>query len=123
MVVDADGKIIGDIPNLNGTHGAEIVPDLGRGFSSNGRSNSVTIFDLKTLAPISEGNLPMADGPDGFMYDPMSKRVFVFNARSHDASAIDAKTGEGAGTVPPTGKLEAAQTDAMGHAGANIEHK
>src|ERR1700680_1560846 len=80
MVVDADGKILGDIPNLKGTHGAEIVPDIGRGFSSNGRSNSVTIFDLKTLAPISEVNLPVANGPDVFMYDPMSQRVFVFNA-------------------------------------------
>src|SRR6202163_1872371 len=91
MVVDSDGKILGDIPNLNGTHGAQIVPDLGRGFSSNGRSNSVTIFDL--------------------------------NARSHDASAIDATTGEVAGTVPLTGKPEAAQTDGMGHAWVNIEDK
>src|SRR5690348_5664783 len=86
MVVDADGKVVGDIPNLKGTHGAQIVPDLGRGFSSNGQSNSVTIFDLKTLAVINEVNLPMANGPDGFMYDPSSKRVFVFNARSHDRS-------------------------------------
>src|ERR1700687_4127037 len=123
MVVDADGKIIGDIPNLKGTHGAQLVPDLGRGFSSNGQSNSITIFDLKTLAVINEVNLPAANGPDGFMYDPSSKRVFVFNARSHDASAIDAKTGEVAGTVPLTGKPEAAQTDGMGHAWVNIEDK
>ena len=54
MVVDADGKVVGDIPNLKGTHGAEIVNEFGRGFSSNGGSNSVTIFDLKTLATISE---------------------------------------------------------------------
>jgi len=39
MVVDSDGKVLGDIPDLKGTHGAQIVPDLGRGFSSNGRSN------------------------------------------------------------------------------------
>ena len=123
MVVDADGKVIGDIPNLKGTHGAEVVPDLGRGFSSNGQSNSITIFDLKTLAPISEVNLPAAQGPDGFMYDPASKRVFVFNGRSHDGTAIDAKTGEVAGTIPLTGKPEAAQTDGMGHAWVNIEDK
>src|SRR5580658_8217989 len=54
MVVDANGSVVGDIPNLQGTHGAQLVPELGRGFSSNGRSNSVTIFDLKTLAPINE---------------------------------------------------------------------
>ena len=123
MVVDANGKIIGDIPNLKGTHGAQLVPDLGRGFSSNGQSNSVTIFDLKTLAAITEVNLPAANGPDGFLYDPSSKRVFVFNARSHDATAIDAKTGEVAGTVPLTGKPEAAQADGMGHAWVNIEDK
>ena len=58
MVVEADGKVVGDIPNLKGTHGAEIVNEFGRGFSSNGGSNSVTIFDLKTLATISEVNLP-----------------------------------------------------------------
>src|ERR1700730_12621351 len=123
MVVDADGKVVGDIPNLKGTHGAEIVNEFNRGFSSNGQSNSVTIFDLKTLATISEVNLPGANGPDGFMYDPSSKRVFVFNARSHDASAIDAKTGEVAGPVPPHGKPEAAQADGMGHAWVNIEDK
>src|SRR5579863_969086 len=123
MVVDADGTVVGDIPNLQGTHGAQIVPELGRGFSSNGRSNSVTIFDLNTLAPISEVKLPMADGPDGFMYDPASKSVFVFNARSHDATAVNAKTGEVAGTVPLGGKPEAATADGAGHAFVNIEDK
>ena len=82
MVVDMDGAVVGDVPNVQGTHGAQLVPELGRGYSSNGRSNSVTIFDLKTLAPINEVKLPAADGPDGFMYDPASKSVFVFNARS-----------------------------------------
>jgi DNA-binding beta-propeller fold protein YncE len=123
MVVDADGNVVGDIPNLQGTHGAQLVPELGRGFSSNGRSNSVTILDLKTLAPISEVKLPAADGPDGFMYDPASKSVFVFNARSHDATAVNAKTGEVGGTVPLGGKPEAAAADGAGHAWVNIEDK
>ncbi len=87
MVVDADGNVVGDIPNVQGTHGAQIVNEFSRGFSSNGRSNSVTIFDLKTLATINEVKLPMADGPDGFAYDPASKNVFVFNARSQMAPA------------------------------------
>ncbi len=123
MVVDADGTVVGDVPNLMGTHGAQIVPEIGRGFSSNGRSNSVTIFDLKTLAVINEVKLPAADGPDGFMYDPASKNVFVFNARSHDATAVNAKTGEVAGTVPLGGKPEAAQADGKGHVWVNIEDK
>lgn len=123
MVVDADGNVVGDIPNLQGTHGAQIVNEIGRGFSSNGRSNSVTIFDLKTLAPINEVKLPAADGPDGFMYDPASNSVFVFNARSKDATAVNANTGEVAGTVPLGGKPEASQADGAGHAWVNIEDK
>jgi DNA-binding beta-propeller fold protein YncE len=123
MVVDSDGKVVGDIPEVQGTHGAAVVADVGRGFSSNGRSNSVTIFDLKTLATISEVKLPAADGPDGYLYDPGSKRVFTFNARSKDATAIDAKTGEVAGTVPLGGKPEAGQADGAGHIWVNIEDK
>ena len=123
MVVDPEGKLAGDIPDVQGTHGAAIVPEFGRGFSSNGRSNSVTIFDLKTLATISEVKLPGADGPDGYLYDSGSKRVFTFNARSKDASAVDAKTGEVAGTVPLGGKPEAAQADGAGHVWVNIEDK
>ena len=57
------------------------------------------------------------------MYDPASKNVFVFNARSHDATAVNAKTGEVAGTVPLGGKPEAAAADGAGHAWVNIEDK
>jgi DNA-binding beta-propeller fold protein YncE len=123
MVVDSDGKVVGDIPDVQGTHGAAVVTDVGHGFSSNGRSNSVTIFDLKTLATIREVKLPAADGPDGYLYDPGSKRVFTFNARSKDATAIDAKTGEVAGTVSLGGKPEAGQADGAGHVWVNIEDK
>jgi YVTN family beta-propeller protein len=123
MVVDPDGKVVGDIPNLKGTHGAALVPDLNRGYSSNGQSNSVTIFDLKTLQVIKEVPLPAAQGPDGYLYDPTSKRVFVFNARSQDATGIDAETGEVAGTVPLGGKPEAAVADGQGHIFVNNEDK
>jgi DNA-binding beta-propeller fold protein YncE len=108
---------------LKGTHGAALVPELNRGFSSNGQSNSVTIFDLKTLQVIKEVPLPMAQGPDGYLYDPASKRVFVFNARSQDGTGIDAKTGEVAGMVPVGGKPEAAVADGQGHIFVNNEDK
>jgi DNA-binding beta-propeller fold protein YncE len=123
MVVDPEGNVVGDIPNLKGTHGAALVPELNRGFSSNGQSNSVTIFDLKTLQVIKEVPLPMAQGPDGYLYDPASKRVFVFNARSQDGTGIDAKTGEVAGMVPVGGKPEAAVADGQGHIFVNNEDK
>ncbi len=124
MVLNPDGTVAGDIANVMGTHGAAIVPEFGRGFSSNGGSNSVTIFDLKTLATISEVKLPDAMGPDGFLYDPASKRVFTFNGRSNNATAVDAKSGEAvAGSVPLGGKPEAAQADGAGHVFVNIEDK
>lgn len=123
LVVDAEGKVLGDVTGLKGTHGAALAPEFNRGFSSNGQSNSITIFDLKTLATIQEVNLPAAQGPDGYLYDATSKRVFVFNARSQDATGVDAKTGVIAGTVPLGGKPETAQTDGAGHIFVNVEDK
>jgi len=124
MVVDSTGNVVGDIPNLMGTHGAAIVNEFNHGFTSNGGSNSATMFDLKTLATIKDIKLPDAMGPDGFVYDPASKRVFTFNGRSNNATAVDAKSGEAvAGSVPLGGKPEAAQADGAGHIFVNIEDK
>src|ERR1700694_897925 len=68
MVVDADtGAVVGDIPNTNGVHGIAIVADMEQGFTSNGRDNSVTIFDLKTLK--ATGSVPVGKNPDAIIYD------------------------------------------------------
>jgi hypothetical protein len=124
MVVDPEGTVVGDIPNLMGTHGAAIASEFNHGFTSNGGSNSVTMFDLKTLATIMDVKMPDAMGPDGYVYDPASKRVFTFNGRSMNATAVDAKTGEAvAGSVPLGGKPEAAQADGAGHIFVNVEDK
>ena len=112
LVVDSDGNMVGDIPNLMGTHGAAIVDEFNHGFTSNGGSNSVTMFDLATLAVVKDIKLPDAIGPDGYAYDPSSKRVFTFNGRSQNATAVDAKTGDVVtGSVMLGGKPEAAQPD------------
>ena len=92
VVVDPEGNVVGDIPNLNGAHGAALVPEFHRGYITNGRANSVTIFDLKSLQTIKELPLPAVQNPDGYLYDSASKHVFTFNQRSHDATAIDAMT-------------------------------
>jgi len=124
MVVDADGNVVGDIPDLMGTHGAALADEFNHGFTSNGGSNSVTMFDLKTLAVLSDIKMPDAVGPDGYVYDPASKRVFTFNGRSNNATAVDAKSGDVvAGSVPLGGKPEAAQADGAGHIFVNIEDK
>jgi mono/diheme cytochrome c family protein len=68
--------------------------------------------------------LPDAVGPDGYVYDPVSKRVFTFNGRSDNATAVDAQSGEAVpGSVPLGGKPEAAQADGAGHIFVNIEDK
>ncbi len=91
MVVDADsGAVVGDIPNTNGVHGIAIAADFDKGFVTDGRDATVTIFDVKTLKVL--GTAPTGKNPDAIIYDPASKRVFAFNGGSNDATAIDAKT-------------------------------
>jgi YVTN family beta-propeller protein len=122
MVIDADtAAIIGDIPNTPGVHGIALVSDLNKGFISNGRENTVTIFDLKTLK--ETGRIPVGKNPDAIMYDPASKRVFTFNGLSNDATAIDAKTNTVVGTIALGGKPEFAVSDEKGHVFANLEDK
>lgn len=121
-VVNADTyEVVGDIPDTQGVHGVAFAPDLGRGFTSNGRANTVTIFDLKTLKPI--GSAKTGQNPDAILYDPTSRRVFTFNGRSADATAIDAATGNVAGTVALGGKPEFATADGAGRVYVNLEDK
>src|SRR5438132_3534288 len=84
VVVDLDsGKVVGDIPDTPGVHGIALAPQLNRGFVSNGRTNNVTIFDLKTLKLIGQAATGM--NPDSIRFEPVTGRVFAFNARSNSA--------------------------------------
>lgn len=122
MVVDSDGKLLGDIANTQGVHGIAIAHEFNRGFTSNGRANTVTIFDLKTLATISEVKVT-GENPDSILYDPATKRVFTFNGRTNNSTAIDAASGDALGNVALGGKPETAQADGAGHIFVNIEDK
>jgi DNA-binding beta-propeller fold protein YncE len=121
-VVDLKSGEVAKITDLHGVHGIAIASEFGRGFISNGRSNTVTIFDLKTLAKIG-ADVPTGKNPDAIIYDPGSKRIFAFNGSSADATAIDAKDGTVAGTIPLGGKPEFAAGDGKGHVFVNIEDK
>ena len=122
MVVDLDsGKSVGDIADTPGVHGIALAPELGRGFTSNGREGTVSIFDIKTLATSSK--VKVGDNPDAILYDPATKRVFTFNGRSQDSTAIDAATGKVLGTIKLDGKPEFAASDAKGEVFVNIEDK
>jgi DNA-binding beta-propeller fold protein YncE len=123
MVVDADsGKPVGDIPDTPGVHGIAIAPEFNRGFTSNGREGTVSIFDLKTLQVITKVK-GVGDNPDAILYDPATKRVFTFNGHSHDATAIDAATGKIVGKIPLDGKPEFGVSTGAGEIFVNIEDK
>ena len=78
MVVDpAKGSVIGDIQDTPGVHGIALAPELNKGFTSNGRENTVTVFNLKTLKETARIKLEGAENPDAILYDPASKRVFT----------------------------------------------
>lgn len=122
MVVDADtGAVVGDIPNTPGVHGIAVVPEMNKGFTSNGRDSTVTVFDLKSLKMLKQ--IPVGKNPDAIIYDPASKRVFTFNGASKDATAIDAQAETVAGTIALGGRPEFAVADEKGDIFVNLEDK
>src|ERR1700674_4874510 len=125
QVIDPEkGTVIAEIANTSGVHGIALAQELGKGFTSNGRDNTVTVFDLKTLAETSRIKLPDSDvGPDAILYDPASKRVFTFNGRSSNATVIDATNGAIVASIKLHGKPEFAAADGKGMVYVNIENE
>src|ERR1700691_1613481 len=125
MIVDENsGKVIGDIPAANTTnmHGVALATDLGKGFTSNGDANTVTVIDLKTMKPTSVIDIPGKD-PDSIRYDAGTKKVFTFNGKSMDSTVIDATTNKVVGRVDLKGKPEEAIVDGNGNVWVNLEDK
>lgn len=121
-VVDIEQhKVIGTITGLSGVHGVAIDAAAKRGFISNGRAGTVTIFDLDKLASIKEVKAT-GDNPDAILFDPATKHVWTFNGRGHNATVFDTN-GEVLATVAMEGKPEFAVTDRRGHIYVNIEDK
>lgn len=113
------GKVVGTIRDLNGVHGVAIVPEAGRGYASNGRTDSISIFDLETL--MVTGQIPAGDNPDAIIYDPISRQVFAFNHSGGDVTVINAADGNLAGTIEVGGELEYAVSDGKGSIFVNVE--
>ena len=121
QVIDVKSdSVVGEIPKTPGVHGVALAPDLGRGFTSNGRDSSVTVFDLKTLTVLAHLKLA-GRNPDAIEYDPVSKRVFVFNGGSASAIALDAAAGSVVGNIPLNAKPEFAAADGRGMMYVNLE--
>lgn len=123
QVVDlATHSIAGEIAATPGVHGIALVQSVGKGYTSNGRDSTVTIFQMSSLARITTLKL-QARNPDAIMYEPTTRRVFTFNGGSKNATAIDAASDSVVGTVELTGKPEFAVHDGQGRVYVNIEDK
>src|SRR6266705_3930993 len=119
-VVNADsGSVAGTVSDLKRCHGVVVLNDLGRGFITDGGSGQVVIFDLKTLKTI--GQIKAGGDPDSILYDPASKRIFVFNGGTKDSTVIDPAKGTVVATIPLGGAPEQAVADGKGMIYDNLE--
>jgi YVTN family beta-propeller protein len=120
IVVDADeGTTAGTISGLKRSHGVALVPELNRGFISDGGAAQIVIVDLKTLKTI--GQIKGEDDADSIIYDPASKHVFVFNGTPKSATVIDPAKGTVIATMPLGGAPEQAVADGKGMIYDNLE--
>jgi YVTN family beta-propeller protein len=110
MVISTDsGAVVGDIPDTNGVHGIAVDDRIGKGFTSNGRDNSVTVFDLKSLKVL--GKIAVGRGPDGILYDKGLDRVITMNGQGGDITIINPASATVVGSVKLAGRPEAAVSD------------
>jgi DNA-binding beta-propeller fold protein YncE len=105
VVIDLDKELVaGEVADTPGVHGIAVALKLGLGFTSNGRENKASIFDLKTLKTSSK--VDTGENPDAILYDEGKEEVYTFNGRGHSATAFEAKTGKVVATVALSGKPE-----------------
>jgi YVTN family beta-propeller protein len=120
VVEAAGGRRTGVIPNTAGVHGIAFAPELKRGYTSNGRANSVIAFDLDTLRVIHES--PVAgQKPDAILYEPRAQHVFAADGASNDISVLDPSTLQVLASIALPGPPEYMVTDGAGTVFVNIE--
>lgn len=113
------GDSVGVIHNTQGVHGIAIASALGKGYTTNGKLGTCTVFDLRNLTVMAQINV--GQNPDATFFDDYSQKVFVFNGKSHDATVIDPQTDKVVATIPLGGKPEAGVSDGKGKIYVNIE--
>jgi outer membrane protein assembly factor BamB len=122
MVVDVDsGKLVGEIPGTNGVHGVALDQKLGRGITSNGRDDSATLFDLKTLTPIA--TVKTGGKPDAVLFESFSGLVLTFNGKTDNATLIDPEKAVALGSIALPGRPETGVSDGKGKVFVNLEDK
>jgi YVTN family beta-propeller protein len=119
--IDAD-KVAGEITDTPGVHAFQAVPELQRGFSSNGKENKASVVDLKTLKTIAK--IETGENPDAIAYDAKHREVYVFNHRGNSVTVIDAASPKVLTTIQLDGSPEFPVWDeAVGRIYCNIEDK
>jgi DNA-binding beta-propeller fold protein YncE len=123
VVVDTElNKVVGEIPDTPGVHGIAIAHDLNKGFTTNGRENKSSVIDLATLKTLAK--IETGANPDGMLYVPSRKEVYLFNGRGQSATVINAKDNSVVATVSLNGKPEFAAVDEkLGRVFNNLEDK
>ena len=118
-VIDMNnGKLIAEVPGINGAHGTALVPDIGRGFATSGNDSSILMFDAtsyKGLLKIRAG-----EDADGIIYDPQSKHVFSFNGDANTSTVVDPRRGTVVANIPLGGKPEYGQSSRDGMVYVNL---
>jgi DNA-binding beta-propeller fold protein YncE len=122
MVVDVDGgKLLGEIPGTNGVHGVAIAAKAARAVASNGKDNSVLIFDLKTLAAV--GTVKTGGKPDAILFEPLTGLVATSDGASNDVTLVDVEKAAAVGTIALPGRPETGVSDGKGKIFVNLEDK
>ena len=123
VVVDLDAnKVVGEIADTPGVHAFLAVPEVNRGFSTNGKENKTSVVDLKSLHTVTK--IDVGKNPDAICYEPKSGEVYVFNAKGNSATVIDAKTAKVVATIALGGAPEFPAVDsAAGRIYINLEDK
>lgn len=123
VVVDLEKKaVVGEIADTPGVHAFLPVPELKRGFSSNGKENKSSVVDLTTLETIAK--VDTGESPDAIVYEPSNGEVYVFNHRGGSVTVIEAKAAKVVATIALGGSPEFGVDDTdAGRVYCNIEDK
>ena len=121
FLIKQPGDSIGVIENTTGVHGIAFDKANSKGYTSNGRLNNVTVFDLETNAMITQ--IATGENPDAILYEPFTKKIITCNGRSKDLSVIDPAQNKVIDTIAVGGKPETAVSNGTGKLYVNVEDK
>ena len=121
QVLNTDtGELVGEVTGVTGAHGVAIDPVAHRGYATSGRTNTVLVFDTQTLKAIGDP-IPVGERPDAIAFEPVTKRIFAFDAGGNAASVIDTSAEKVVQTIPLGSNPETGVADGAGHVWVNIE--